>query len=488
LSSIRKQGIGNAVIIYIGVLIGFVSLMFIQPNLLKAEELGLTRILIAAASLIATVLPLGISSITTRFFPYFRNEERKHFGYFGFMFLFLLAGTVISGICIYAFRPLIIREYIEQSPLFVNYFDLLLPLAMIMGLNMALNSYSASLFRTTLITFLESIYSRVSFILLIVLYYFQWLTLNQFIYLFVTSYFIQALWMCIYVFRIDRPSLRIDRDQFRSVGVNKLLGYGLLLTLTNVSSLSMKHLDAVFIGKYLDLPSVGIFAVAAYISVIIEIPLNSLEKISHAKVAQAWANKDMESIKSIYYQSVKYLMLAGGLLLVGIITNVHELFSLLPPAYHSGVTVTIIFCFAAFLNVSTGVNTSIIFSSSRYIYGTILLAVLLVLAIILNIWLIPSYGILGAALATGILAIVYNAAKYLIILVNFKLQPYDFASLKIIVVIWIAFLAAYFMPVFNNAIMAMLCRGAVTAVLYCGLTYAFRIVPELHKYIPGRKG
>ena len=94
-----------------GVAIGFVSLMFIQPNLLKAEELGLTRILIAAASLLATILPLGVSSVTTRFFPYFRNEEKQHYGYFGFMMLFPLVGTILCGIIVYTLKDRIVQQY-----------------------------------------------------------------------------------------------------------------------------------------------------------------------------------------------------------------------------------------------------------------------------------------------------------------------------------------------------------------------------------------
>ena len=96
--TIRKQGIRNAIITYIGVLIGFVSLMFIQPKFLTPEELGLTRILLAAASLIATLLPLGVSSVTTKYFPYFRNAEKKHHGYFGLMLIFPLVGTALCGI------------------------------------------------------------------------------------------------------------------------------------------------------------------------------------------------------------------------------------------------------------------------------------------------------------------------------------------------------------------------------------------------------
>ncbi|CAN5337550.1 hypothetical protein BH10BAC1_BH10BAC1_10010 [soil metagenome] len=487
MSTIKKQGIQNALITYLGVVIGFVSLMFIQPNLLKPEELGLTRILIAAASLLATILPLGISSVTIRFFPYFRNEENKHHGYFGFMLLFPLVGTIICGILVYSFKGLLIRQYIDQSPMFTNYFDLLLPLATIMGVNMALNAYSASLFKTTIITFLEGILSRVVFIILIVTYYYEWISLSQFIYLFVLSYLLQTVWMCVYLFIIDKPTLKIDKEHFKTVGVNKLIGFGLLLTLTNVSSLSLKHLDAVLIGHYMLLRYVAVFSVAAYISLMIEIPLNSLERISHSKIAQAFANNDIESIKKIYYQSVKYLMLIGGILLVGIISNVQELFRLLPVEYHTGINVTIISCCAAFLNVSTGVNTSIIFNSSKYLFGTILLVVLMVGAVLLNMWLIPVYGMIGAAMATGALAVVYNVTKFLMILIFFKMQPYDLSSLKIVAVITVSFIVAYFLPSLDNFIAAMAMKTIVISIVYLGLTYALKIVPEFHKYIPFHK-
>ena len=487
MSTIKKQGIQNALITYMGVAIGFVSLMFIQPNLLKPEELGLTRILIAAASLLSTILPLGISSITTRFFPFFRNEEKKHHGYFGFMMLFPLFGTIVCAILVYCFRNVIVHQYIDQSPMFTYYFDLLLPLATIMGVNMALNAYSASLFKTTIISFLEGILSRILFIVLIVFYYYEWITLSQFIYLFVFSYLIQTIWMCVYLFTIDKPSLKIDKNYFKGVGVSKLISYGLFLTLTNVGALSLKHLDAILIGKYMDLTYVGVFAVAAYISLIIEIPLNSLERISHTKVAQGFANKDLESIKKIYYQSVKYLMLLGGILLVGIICNVHELLGLLPEDYHIGANVTIISCCAAFLNVSTGINTSIIFNSSKYVYGTVLLIVLMVLALLLNIWLIPIYGMAGAAMATGALAVLYNVAKFIMILVFFKMQPYDLSSLKILTVILVSFGIANLLPQMDNEIVSMIVKTGVISTTYLGLTYFMKIVPEFHKHLPFHK-
>ncbi len=484
MGSIQKQGIRNALITYTGVVIGFVSLLFIQPNLLKPEELGLTRILIAAASLIATILPLGVTSITAKFFPYFRNETKSHHGYFGFMLLFPLFGSFLCGILIYTFKNAIINQYVTQSLLFTRFFDLLLPFAIIISLNMALNAYSASLFKTTLTMLFEGIIARILFIFLLIIYYFHWIDLPQFMYLFVVIYLLQAISMVIYIYNIDKPSLKIDTTHLKSIGVGKLVKFGLLMTLAGFSSISLKHLDTLFIGKYMSLEYVGVFAVSAYISLVIEIPLTSLERITHFKVSQAWANKDIESIKKIYYQSVKYLMLIGGLLLIGITTNIHELLSLLPEIYQKGAIVSIIACVGGFLNIATGVNTSILFTSKKYIYGTYLLFFLFVLAFVLNIILIPLYGIEGAAMATALSSLIYNAVKYFIIWKNFKMQPYDSSSLKILFVIVFVFMICYFLPLVDNAIVSMLLRSTVITVMYLGLTYLLNIVPEFHKYIP----
>lgn len=481
---IQKQGITNAVITYTGVLIGFVSLLFIQPRLLEPEELGLTRIIIAAASLIATILPLGVTSVTAKFFPYFRNESKKHHGYFGFMLLFPLVGTLFCGILVYVFKDAIIHQYIDQSLLFTRFFDLLLPFAIIISVNMALNAYCASLFKTTFTTFFEGVAVRILFILLLIVYYFQWINLSQFMNLFVAIYFIQVISVVIYIYNVDTPSLKIDRAHLGSIGVGKLLRFGLLLTVTGFSSISLRHLDTIMIGKYMNLEYVGIFAVSAFIALVIEIPLSSLERITHFKVSQAWANKDIQEIKSIYYQSVKYLMLIGGVMMIGIIANIHDLLSLLPEIYHKGATVAIIACVGGFLNIATGVNTSILFTSDKYIYGSYLLFFLFVLAFVLNIVLIPRYGIEGAAFATALSSFIYNTLKYFIIWKNFKMQPYDTSSLKILIVILIVFVVAYFLPSNNNAVLSMLIKSTVITLAYLSLTYSLKIVPEFHKYIP----
>ncbi|MBA3899825.1 MAG: oligosaccharide flippase family protein, partial [Bacteroidetes bacterium] len=108
---IQRQGIQNTIITYFGITIGFVNLIVIQPFFLTTEEIGLTRVLLAFSFLLSVFIPLGISQITTRYFPHFRNKEKRHHGYFGFMLIFPLVGYILIGTVLFFMRDFFIRLY-----------------------------------------------------------------------------------------------------------------------------------------------------------------------------------------------------------------------------------------------------------------------------------------------------------------------------------------------------------------------------------------
>lgn len=144
---IQRQGIKNAIITYVGIILGFITLIFIYPNFLTKEEVGLIRLLLFFSSLLAFISPLGIHSVTLKFFPNFRNREKRHYGYFGFMIIFPLIGFILISILLWIFKPLIINAYIEKSQLFTVYFNCVFPYILILGLISVLQSYAFSLFK-----------------------------------------------------------------------------------------------------------------------------------------------------------------------------------------------------------------------------------------------------------------------------------------------------------------------------------------------------
>ena len=479
---IQKQGLLNTVVTYSGVVIGFVSLLFIQPQLLTSSELGLIRILLAFATIVATVMPLGVGNINTKFFPHFRNKEKKHFGYFGLMLLFLLVGFLICASLILVFKGEIIEIYSEQSPLFVNYFYLAIPFALIIACVAILNTYVSSLYKTVAVTFWDSIMNKILFVVVIVLYYFEFLSFDLFVFSFVGLYALQVLFLLIYAIVTDSVSLKINIPKVKSVGLKPMVKYGLLLSLASISSSGLKFIDTVMIGAFLELDFVGIFTVTSFIALIIDIPLVSLEKISNVQIAKFWVENNLEGIKSIYKKSVKYLMLIGGLLLIGILLNIEDMLSFLPQEYANAKNVTIIASIGAFINISTGLNNAVLFNSNKYVYGTYLLLLLLVLAVINNLIFIPMWGIEGAAFASAFSVVIYNLIKFAIIKIKFQMQPYDLNALKILLIISITFIIGYFLPSFDFTIFSMIFRSVIVSILYVSLVYLLKIVPEFDKY------
>ena len=69
---IIRQSIKGTIVNYVGIAIGFFTTFFVLTRFLTAEEIGLARVLIEAATLIAGLAQLGTNSSIVRFIPILR--------------------------------------------------------------------------------------------------------------------------------------------------------------------------------------------------------------------------------------------------------------------------------------------------------------------------------------------------------------------------------------------------------------------------------
>lgn len=121
---IQRQGLKNTITTYLGIAIGFVSLIVIQPQFLTKEELGLTRILYSFSILVAMFVPLGIGNATTKYFPLFKDSDKNHHGYFAFMMLFPVIGFVLTTLVLLLSKDFIMAQYVKESPLLTDFFTI----------------------------------------------------------------------------------------------------------------------------------------------------------------------------------------------------------------------------------------------------------------------------------------------------------------------------------------------------------------------------
>lgn len=484
---IQRQGIKNTLSSYTGILLGFASLIIIQPKLLTTEEIGLARVLFAFSTLIASFIPIGVTNLTIKYFPHFRNDKNGHHGFMGFMLIFPIIGFLIASFFLLYFKEFIIAQYRRESPLILDYFYYIFPFSFFLAFSTIVTTYLISLFKSTVPSYLNDVYVRVAYIILIVVYFFEWITLPQFIGSYIGIYALQLILLIVYLLKEDKPSLLIDWSFFKQQGLKEMISFGLLLSFSSIAALGLKTLDSVLIGKFLPLGFVGIYAIASFIPTIIETPLNALDRIVTAKVAHAVVENDMTEVKDVFYKSVKYLSLIGGLLFVGINCNISFLLELVGKNFEQGNMVVWIISVSALINMMGGANTSIIFYSSKYWQGALLLFLLVIITFISNMLLIPRYGINGAAISTAISSLLYTLIKLALIYKKFKFQPYTINTLKTMGIIAICLAFNFVLPTFESPLINILLRSASLGGTYLLLTYWLKIVPEFHHYLPWRK-
>lgn len=478
---IKRQGIKNTIITYIGIIIGAVNIIFIQPKLLTPEELGLTRLLYDFAYMIGLAVPLGLPNIIVKFFPFFKDKDNRHHGFAGFVLFIFFIGFALSAGILLAFKPNITAHYQGKAKLFVDYFSFIIPLTLIVSAITVTTAYCQALFKSTIPSFLNDICLRLGTILITILYFNKVITLDYYVYFFIGLYLIELFIIIGYIILVDKVSLKPSKKAFEIHSIKNIMRFGLLLCFASFASIALRKVDALFLGTT-SLALVGVYTTAVFIASFIEVPLGALERISHTKIADNFAKENFIEIEKIYADSVKYLLLIGGLLFVGINACTKYVYQIgqLPELYLQCMDVVYIVSIGAFINISTGINSAIMFYSKYYVLGTILLVITLIITIVLNLVLIPKYGIYGAAIASAAGSFIYNFVKFIFIYMKFKFQPYNRNSLLILLLVILCCGLIYLIPdITGSAFINLLLKGSLVSLVYVGIIYQLKLAPEL---------
>jgi O-antigen/teichoic acid export membrane protein len=485
LGVIQRQSIKNFFTSYIGILIGFVNILIIQPRFLAPEELGLTRVLYSFSLLLSTFVPMGMANITVKFFPNFRNTGTRHHGFFGFSLLGTFAGFIITAILIFGFKNIIVAQYIEKSKLFADFFYWIFPFTFMLSFATQLNLYCYSLYKSTVPGFINDVIVRIGAITVVSLYYLKLFSLPVFISLFVSVYGLQIILLLIYIYYEEKPGFKIDGAYFNKVGFGKMFSFAAIVWLASIASIGLKELAPVILGTQVILSNVAIYVVAAFIPTLIEAPLGALDRIATFKISAAFAHDNISEINEIYKKSAKYMLLLGGLLFLGINGNINSLLQFLPEKYRGGGDIVLIISLGTLFNMATGLNSQVLFYSKKFYYAALMMIAAVIINFALQLTLIPIYGLRGAAFATALSGIFLNLVNSFIVWKHYHLSPIEKNTYKVIILIILVGIIDFLIPHLSNALADIILHGGIIAALYISGSYLLNFVPELVEYVSG---
>lgn len=480
---IAKQSVKNSIIIYGGVAIGFILTIFLYPRILSPEQYGLTRTLLAIAMVSTQFGNLGMKNTIIRYFPTFRNDENNHHGFLFLALIIPFIGMIVVGLLLIVFQGSIMQYFIDQSPLLADYYWLVLPLAFFILFFHILTNYMRTLYDTVASSFLMNVVVRLLAVLLLLIYVMGWIDFKLFIFIFVLNYAIILLALIIYLVQTTTISLKPDFQFLTKSLTKKITSYSLFAFFGGIASVAVARIDIIMISGMIGLGAAGIYGIAFYIGSSLRIINRSINKISSPVISDAFTNNDFGLIKEIYLRSSLNQLIIGGLLLCAIIANVDNLMYLLPDEFAHGSLVIIIIGAGYLFRLLTGLNTSIILHSNYYRYNLLFTSIFILTAIILNYFLIPLYGITGAAIATAGAITLHNLLKFGFIWFRFSMQPLQWRMVPVLIIGTLTMWITFQIPLMVNTYIDIILRSIIVALLFITPVWVFKISQNINELI-----
>lgn len=176
-----------------------------------------------------------------------------------------------------------------------------------------------------------------------------------------------------------------------------------------------------FLGVWESSESVGIYAAASRTASLTSFGLAAVNSISAPKFAALYQQADMNSLGRVARNSVKITLLFAFPLLLLFVMAPGWVLSIFGEKFTQGAAVLIILAVGQFVNVTTGsVGVLLMMSGNERLMRNNLLFSAIV-GILLNLWLIPCFGVIGGAVAAAIVLAMQNLIAFMLVRRNLNI-------------------------------------------------------------------
>lgn len=473
-----NQSIKNTIITYIGFAIGAANTLFMYPHFLGAKFYGLTGYLLSAANVIFPLMAFGVHNTLVKFFSHYKTEKEKN-QFLSFV-LFLPLLTIIPIFLIQFFFYDAIAGFLsKENPIVFDYVWQIPVIGLCMGYFEIFYAWVKVHLQSVFGGFIKEIVLRVLITIFLFGVYFDWLTVNEFI---IATMFIYLTSMLIMLFYANRVQ-KITFDLVIPHNAKAIFTYSAFIILSGSVANMLLDIDKTMINQYIKIENIAYYSVAVFMAIVVSVPSRAMHQITYPITAKLMTENKHDELNDLYKKTSITLQIVGGLVFVGILVNLNQIYSFLEPSYRDGIFVVFVIGLSKYFDLILGNNNAIIFNS-KYYKAVLLLGLLLAFfAITLNMMLIPEYGIDGAAMATLVSITLYSIAKLLFVVFKMKLYPFTIKNVYALVIGLVCFFVFYYWDFPFHPFISIPIKSVLVTLLYVGLIYKANLSFEINQVI-----
>jgi O-antigen/teichoic acid export membrane protein len=475
---VLNQSLKNTIITYIGFAIGGINTIYLYPVFLGATFYGLTNYVTSCANVIMPLFAIGMQNTLVKFYSqYETEEERSRFLSFTVLFpLLLIIPFLLIGLFFYDE----ILFFLSKKNAVVKGYIWLIP---IIGLSMAyfeiFYAWARVHMHSVFGNFIKEVGLRLFSLVLLLGVYYNWLTVEGFVYATTVLYILAFLVTMFYAFSIQKPTFQFTIP----ANTKEILIYTFYIILSGSVANLLLDGDKMILNQYMKIENIAFYSVATYIALVISVPSRAMHQIVYPITAKLMHEDKYDELNNLYKKTSINLQIVGGFVMLCIFVNINQLYEMVPKEYSGGIMVVFMIGLSKYFDLILGNNNAIIFNTKYYKTVLFLGVALVALTVGLNMIFIPIFGIIGSAFATLLSITLYSLAKLLFVVKKLHLYPFTKQTLHSLGITFVVFLLFYFWQFPFHPIVGIVLKSFLVTVVYIYVNYKFVISKEINQVL-----
>ncbi len=227
------------------------------------------------------------------------------------------------------------------------------------------------------------------------------------------------------------------------VSYRTLLLFSVPLSVTYLLNFTYQRTEVFFLGLASDVANVGIYEVTLRTANIEVMFLDSLSWIFAPFISDFYDRGDLIELEKLFKTTSKWAFTAAWILFIAFVIFARPMMEIFGSDFEAGATVLILLAIGQLISASVGPSGYMLSMTGRSMLNLFNTLALVASSIVLDLLLIPPYGLIGAAVAGGLTITIINLLRLVEVYVTLKMHPFTSSLWKPLVAGLVAAAVSY---------------------------------------------
>ncbi|MGJ8548447.1 flippase [Winogradskyella wichelsiae] len=393
-----KKSIISITLKLLGLFLSYLFTVLIS-RIFGAEITGRFSLAFTILNIFAIIFALGIPDAIVKLSS--DSNYKESFNFKKISFRLILMSSILGAIILYGLAHPLTLFYKDSS--LYDYF--VIASMTICPLIILRYNYESLRGRNKIVKFAILANIVPYFIAILSIFLIQSLSSNLYGIISMEVYFIGTILACLLSFLMAKEP---NQPKKEFLSLKRTLHYALPMLATSSFIFIMGWTDTLMLGYFNSTKDVGIYNVVIKIARIAIIMLTSINLVLAPRISELYSNSETEKLKGLIKGVNKIIFISTIPVVFVILVANKFILGLFGPEFIAGSTALVIIIISQCFNVMTGSVSQVLNMTGYHRNLRNFTIISAGLNLILNFILIPIYGIIGAAIATGVSSVLLN--------------------------------------------------------------------------------